>query len=1545
MTRLFLLLFALLLPIAPALAQEDEAEVRSQLTQFIENQLSSDNRQIRLSGIQGALSSDAVIGEISIADREGVWLRIVNARIQWTRRSLLLGRLNIQTLAADRIEVTRRPLPDESAPPPEATGFALPELPVAVNLDQLSVPQIDFGPTVFGLESSLSVAGSLSLADGALESDLAVTRLDGPGGELTLQAAYSNQTETLDLNLALSEPADGVVANALGIEGRPAVDLTLAGAGPLSDLDVNLTLDADGERIVTGVAAFDRSGLGLSIDTNVEGPIARLVAPRFRDFFGANSVLSAEAVVRDEGGVTLNALNLSTGTLDLRASGETSPDNFLRRLLLQATIADPTGDPVVLPGGGGDTTVAETRLSIDYGADASENWSGALNIGQLSTAQFDAAEVAITFGGLAQNLDQPETRRVTFSTEGAVTGISTADPAVETALGDRIDLVIDGAWTAGQPVELAEASVRAQALALEMTGLIEDLVLDGTIGVVAESIAPFSDLADRPLAGSIDLETEGTVAFTTGGFDLTFDGTADGLQLGIDAMDDLVASPVRLSGRLGRGEQGFVADAFTIENEDFRFAADGRYASEAADVTLDIALSDLALVTDRAEGGIEIQGSATGEGGPVALELQANIPTGSLAGRSLRDARFAFSGGLVNVDPTAGRPYGEGIEGMLDGRAFVDGEGVDLSGELFATAERRSLQGLDFTAGAARITGDVEQNEAGLITGEIALEATDIATLAALALTEAAGAIDARISLSPIDGMQNAALEADVDGLVVEQATVGQAAVDATIADLFGVPKIDGTLDGADISAGGVDIDTLLASASRDGTRTDFEAQAALGTGTDIALEGALEDIDTGLRLELATADFTQGDTAARLLQPVTVTVEGERITLGELAFDIDGGQVRAEGVIAETFDLEVTIAQLPLAIANTVVPDLEVSGTIDGTATVGGSRVQPDVAFHLSGSGLSAAPLRDLGLPSIDLAATGRSAGGRLALDADVTAAGGIAIAADGSIPLGEGELDLDVSLVDFPLATVDPLAGDRGLSGSLTADAALSGPIDAPRVQFEAQGSNFTATQLGEFGIDPLAVAAAGTYADNAIALDSATVSNGQGIDISASGRVPFSGSGLDLNVQGNAPLSLANRPLAERGTRVEGDLEFSVGLTGSLGAPQYSGMISTSNTAIVDPETNVQLEGISILAGIQGQQVTINSFTSRLSTGGTITLGGTISLDAAAAFPADIAITLDRTRYADGDFLIATASGSLAITGSLTRDPLISGTINVEQAEIGIPDNLGAAAALTDVQHIAPPPAVAATLERAGTSAAGDPPTPTARPSVARLDIQVNAPNRIFIRGRGLDAEVGGTISLQGPVSSLEPVGGFELIRGRLSILGRRIVFDSGTVTLIGDLDPFVNLQASSQSGDTTVIITISGRASDIDIDFSSQPVLPEDEVIARLIFDRGIAELSPFQIAQLAAAVAELSGGQNTSLLGQLRQGTGLDDLDVVTDEEGNAAVRAGRYIRDNVYLGVQAGSGDSSEVTIDLDITDNLKARGAAGAGGDTSLGLFYERDY
>src|SRR5690606_6202546 len=149
-------------------------------------------------------------------------------------------------------EVIRRPIPDASLPAPEATPFQLPELPIAINLDALEAPFIAFGPDVFGLQSQLAITGRIRLDDGSLDTALDINRLDGPGRQFALSAVYANATQQLDLDLTLAEPQNGIVANLLNIEGKPPVDLTIAGSGPLSGLNVTLALDADGERVLTG---------------------------------------------------------------------------------------------------------------------------------------------------------------------------------------------------------------------------------------------------------------------------------------------------------------------------------------------------------------------------------------------------------------------------------------------------------------------------------------------------------------------------------------------------------------------------------------------------------------------------------------------------------------------------------------------------------------------------------------------------------------------------------------------------------------------------------------------------------------------------------------------------------------------------------------------------------------------------------------------------------------------------------------------------------------------------------------------------------------------------------------------------------------------------------------------------------------------------------------------------------------------------------------------------------------------------------------------
>ncbi|WP_295806781.1 translocation/assembly module TamB domain-containing protein [uncultured Nitratireductor sp.] len=1508
---------------------------RSFFTRLLEEQLSTPNRQIRISGIQGALSSQATIGQITIADREGIWLRISNASIDWSRSTLLLRqRLEVQRLAAESIEVERRPLPDEGLPAPESRSFQVPELPLAVNLAQLEIETATFGEGVFGLAAQLALTGALKIDGGTLDTNFDVRRLDGPGGQFALNAAFSNETEELDLDLVLDEPADGVVANLLNVQGRPPLKLTIAGSGPLSALDVKLALEADGVPAFGGTARLRERDEGLGFSARLAGSIGRLVPAQFRDFFGAGTRINVNGVSKNGGGVLLENLEVSSASMRIEAAAETGSDNFLTALSLRANVADPEGRRVLLPIAGGETSLQSANFNVTFGEAGSERWNGGLEMDGLQTAEFAAGKTTLTMGGLAQNLTDPAQRRVSFEIDGGLTQITAKQAKIAEALGDALTIAAAGDWRAGNPVTVDNASISGNGLETALSGEIDEFAFTGDITLSAADIAPFSGLADQALGGAVDLTASGTVRPVSGAFDLNLDGTATDLRIENEVAGNLLAGTTRIEGGVARGSDGLTARNLRLGNDQFNLQADGTFATGTANFRFDAALENMALLSENASGRVTAAGRAEGADGRINLTFKADAPRGTLSGRDLSDATLGFDGQLEK----------QVLTGAIDGNAFLAGERVDLASRIVLSPEQRQLTEFAFRAGGATASGNLIQDvNKNLIDGRVNLEAADISTAAALFLREATGSVEADVSLSPVDERQIADVNATIRNLEIEETRVSSATVAATIEDLFGVPAAVGSITARDVRAGGIAITQLDANARQNGDATDFESSALLNQGTRLATEGALAPEGNGYRVRLSRLSLDQGTVRARLVQPTSLLVEGNTFTLDPLEIDVAGGRITAGGRVADTLDLAVNLRQVPLSIANTIQPDLGLGGTLHGSADIKGTRDEPAVDFDIEGRGIISTVLKQAGLSALTVDASGTSDGNRLTVDTSVTSPEGLNASARGIVPFDDSQLSMDVALNAFPLAALNRVVRGQDLAGQVTGSARVTGTLTAPQASFDVRANGLRAAPLTNAGLGPLQLAANGRYADNAVQLSRLTADGPSGLGVEASGTIPFSGSGLGINVAGTAPLSIANRMLADRGTQLSGTATANVRVSGALANPVINGTISTANAAAVDPLTNLRISDVRLGATVNGERVSITEGSAALSAGGRVSVSGTISTNAQAGFPADLRIGLDNARHTDGEMVTATVNGALSLTGPLTRDPLLAGEVNIERAEIIVPENLGGGAAAIDVRHIDPPPAVQRTLERA--RADDGTPMPSSRPSVMRLNVNVTAPARIFVRGRGLDAELGGSVRLTGPVTNIQPVGGFELIRGRLSIIGQRITFDEGEVTLVGDLDPQLDFVARSRGNDIIVFITVRGRVSDLNIGFSSQPELPEDEVLARLIFNRGINELSAVQIAQLAAAAAELAGGSNTSLLGSLRDATGLDDLDVVTDSEGNAAVRAGRYIQDNIYLGVEAGAKGTTRGTVNLDITDELKARGAVGSDGNSSLGIFFEKDY
>ncbi|MDT6939894.1 translocation/assembly module TamB domain-containing protein [Brucella pseudogrignonensis] len=1541
MTR-FLALLAFILFAIPAVAQEQQQEEeKSYFISFVESKLSAPNRRIQFSGLSGLLSSEASVAQITIADREGVWLRIENAKLNWSRTALFTGRLSIQSLVAERIDLIRKPLPDNSLPSPESSSFSLPELPLSINIDSLDVARLKFGPDIFGLQSEVSLNGNLSLADGSLTSAFDIKRLDGPGGNFALRAAYANADQKLDLDLKVTEPANGIVANVLNIDGRPPVDLTLTGKGTLDDLKIDLALDTNGSRTLTGGFTLVRQADGRVFATQINGPIAVLVPPAFRDFFGAETALSANGLLKDGGGFRLDDLSLNSAALNVKASAEAGTDGFLNKLRVDANIRDDSKSEVLLPVKGGETTINNATLQIAYGDRPTNDWTGKLAVSGFKNATVSAASIALDMGGIAENLNDAANRRVTFDVKGGVSGIDATDAKVAEALGDKIDLAIAGGWRAGTAVDLAKAAIQGNGLSLELNGKIDDFAFNGDIAAKVATLAPYAALADRDLAGSIDVKASGTVRPISGAFDLNLDGNAQNMRTGTEAVDNILNGDVKLSGGIARSTQGFSARNFRIGNELSEITANGSFASDKADFDFGVMLSDLKLLSDKASGRMTIKGSARGDDKLIALALRADAPQGTLADRKLTEGALDFNA-LLDGNATTGAS----LSGKLTGNAFLNGQKIDLATLIDIVNDEKHLTDLVFNAGGAHLSGNITQSAKGLLAGQLKVDAPDISTAAALFLADATGSANANITLDATGERQNASVNAKANDLKINGNHITSADIALTAQDLFGVPVVDGTASARDILVGTFGIDNFDAKANATGTKTDFTASTKLKIGTLANASGSLEPKDGGFELALTSADVKQGNLAATLAAPATIAMKGSNISFGDIIVNTGDGQVKVNGAVGDQLDLSVALSNLPLALANTFKPELGLGGTLNGTARVTGTKDNPNAAFDITARGVTAAELKNQGIAPLDADAKGTSDNNRLNVDARITGGGGIDVSAKGAVPLGKGDLAVDVNLANLPLTALNGAVKGQDLAGNVTGTARVTGPLTNPAAQFNLRGAGLAAKPLRDNGLAPINVQTAGNYAAKTVDISSLTLEGPQGLNVTANGKVPLSGQGLGVNVSGSVPLALANRFLADRGSQASGTLSLTASVSGGFDKPQLRGMFSTSGAQFIDPETNLRLNNINVMGAMEGETITLRQVNAALGGGGSVSATGTISTNAAASFPANIDIKFDNARYADGKLVAATVNGGISITGPLMRDPLIAGRIDVERAEITVPENLGGGATYVPVQHINTPKNVQITLDRAKVETRKSRvPVPTSRPSVPRLDVLVNAPNKIFVRGRGLDTELGGRVRLTGPITNIQPVGSFDLIRGRISILGQRITFDEGTVTLVGDLNPQINFVARSEGDNITAIVTVTGTVDNLNIVFSSSPELPQDEVLAQLIFKRSIGELSAFQIAQLAAAAAELAGGSNNSLISKLRQGTGLDDIDVVTDSKGQTAVRAGRYIRDNIYLGVEAGSAGATKGTVNLDISRNLKIKGAVGSDGDSSAGIFYEKDY
>ena len=366
-----------------------------------------------------------------------------------------------------------------------------------------------------------------------------------------------------------------------------------------------------------------------------------------------------------------------------------------------------------------------------------------------------------------------------------------------------------------------------------------------------------------------------------------------------------------------------------------------------------------------------------------------------------------------------------------------------------------------------------------------------------------------------------------------------------------------------------------------------------------------------------------------------------------------------------------------------------------------------------------------------------------------------------------------------------------------------------------------------------------------------------------------------------------------------------------------------------------TGTVLRDLTLLVEADRQTIRVRRFTATDGGAGRLNGQGTVTIDAAAGYPLDVRVQLERARLVARDDATATMSGRVALGGNATA-PELTGEITVDRAEISIPERLGPQVAVLPVEEIGG--------RRDGRETSGAASAPSG--FALGLGLTVAMTNQVFVRGRGLDSEWQGRVRVEGTVERPRASGTLNLRRGSFTLLGRRFDLRRGTITFTGESPPrpLLDIEAVARSRDITAVVRITGEASAPEIVLDSEPPLPQDEILARLLFGRSPSELGPGDAVALAAAINTLRGGSD--LLGGARQALGLDTLGVSGQGMADGRVSAGRHLNDRVFVEVGKGAAaDTENVRLEVELLPNLSLNAGANAQAQSGVGLRWRFDY
>jgi translocation and assembly module TamB len=398
---------------------------------------------------------------------------------------------------------------------------------------------------------------------------------------------------------------------------------------------------------------------------------------------------------------------------------------------------------------------------------------------------------------------------------------------------------------------------------------------------------------------------------------------------------------------------------------------------------------------------------------------------------------------------------------------------------------------------------------------------------------------------------------------------------------------------------------------------------------------------------------------------------------------------------------------------------------------------------------------------------------------------------------------------------------------------------------------------------------------------------------------------------------------------GQELKGAIAVGADFAGTPANPQMSGIARGKGLIYRNAAFGTEIIDLAFDGQFGGSMLKLNSITGRAN-GGTLSGSGLVRVGTDPSI--DLQLNLERARLANSDTLEFTLSGPLRLQGQGVGATL-SGDLQVDSARVQ----------LVQVQNSEVPQLQ---VRRAGEVVA-----PVSEPALSssnlKLDVRVRADDRVRVEGMGLDSIWRADIRVRGTARQPQLVGTATLTRGDFSFAGSDFALSTGRVVFNGNpLDSSIDIRAQTQAEDVTAFVVISGTAAKPEVRFSSNPTLPEDEILARLLFGSSVADLSVTEAVQLATAIAGLQSGVDT--MGKIRRSVGVDRLRLVGDnaETGmGTGIAIGKRLTRNIYVEVLTDSQGNTLTTMQLTLSRIWSLLIEVSSVGESSVNLRYQREY